>query len=191
MNHSTFSHPHWERAASLLLSPSTFRLWKHFLELCTGKNGISSGVLGDHFSLNCALLVAGQNLGCMLLMAQSFKTECYLLWPLFIHIFVQSFIQKISTRWKALSANQEHRSEQSRQGPCTHRAYYLLEGNPEMKSTHKWSRSFQIVLSVVKICLKTLAGNGRFGWAQVFLPVDKPLCYYRYSAWLYMSELPV
>ena len=52
---------------------------------------------GDHLSLSFALLVPGQNLGCMLLMAQSFETECYLLWPLFIHIFVQSFIQKIST----------------------------------------------------------------------------------------------
>lgn len=43
---------------------------------------------GDHLSLSFALLVPGQNLGCMLLMAQSFETECYLLWPLFIHIFV-------------------------------------------------------------------------------------------------------
>ena len=61
------------------------------------------------------LLVAGQNLGCMLLMAQSFKTECYLPWPLFIHIFVQSFMQEISTAHllQALSANQEYRSEQN------------------------------------------------------------------------------
>lgn len=112
-----------------------------------------------------------------------------------IHSYICSIIHPkniywASTRWKALSANQEHRSEQSRQGPCAHRTYYLLEGNPEMKSTHKQSRSFQIMLSVVKICLKTLAGNGRFRWAQVFLPIDKPLCCYRYSARLYMSELP-
>lgn len=118
---------------------------------------------GDHLSLNFALLVTGQNLGCMLLMAQNFKTECYLLWPLFIHIFVQSFIQEICTEHLLGDRPSLQIRNTGVSKTCTHRAYYLVEGNPEMKSTHKWSRSFQIVLSVVKICLKTLAGNGRFG----------------------------
>lgn len=194
MNHSTFSHPHWKRAVSLLLSPSTFRLWKHFLELYTGKNGISSGVLGRSFITQFCTVGSRSKSGMHAVDGSELRN-----WMLPSLATIHSYICLIiypkniywaSTRWKALSANQEYRSEQSREGPCAHRTYYLLEGNPEMKSTHKQSRSFQIMLSVVKICLKTLAGNGRFGWAQVFLPIDKPLCYYGYSARLYMSELP-